>query len=146
MEHKTVEQLKRVAEVRDDFQAQALTPVQKLLRWAELLEARPDRSLTTLHGTEYEVGAVRDAMRSDDSPISVAFADPVLRAAGMTDDTYGEAKRFFGISDHDLHEALCYCHYGPSIQAGTAARSVRGIAIRAESPGLIGRMRSAFAL
>ena len=146
MEHKTVEQLKRVAEVRDDFQAQALTQVQKLYRWAELLDEVPDRYLTTLHGTEYQSGAVRDAMRSDGSPISVAFADPVLRAAGMKDDTYGEAKRFFEITDHDLHEALCYCHYGPSIQADTAARSIRGLAMRAENPGLMGRVRSAFAL
>jgi hypothetical protein len=146
MEHKTVEQLKRVAEVRDDFQAEALTPIQRLYRWADLLEERPDRRLTTLHGTEYEEEAVRDTMRSDESPISVAFEDPVLRAAGLKDDTYGEAKRFFQVSDKDLHDVLCYCHYGAGIQAGIAARSVRGIAIRAENPGLMGRMRSAFAL
>ena len=130
MEHRTVEQLGRVAEVREDFQTQALTPVQKLYRWAELLEEKPDHRLTTLHGTEYQSESVRDTMRADNSPISVAFADPVLRDAGLKDDTYGEAKRFFEISDHDLHEALCYCHYGPSILSGVAARSIRGVAIR----------------
>jgi hypothetical protein len=146
MEHKTVEQLKRVAEVRDDFQAEALTPMQRLYRWADLLDERPDRRLTTLYGTEYEDESVRNAMRSDESPISVAFQDPALRAAGMKDDTYGEAKRFFEVSDKDLHDVLCYCHYGSGIQAGIAARSVRAIAIRAENPGLMGRVRSAFAL
>jgi hypothetical protein len=30
-------------------------------------------------------------MRSDDSPISVAFEDPVLRAAGLENASYGEA-------------------------------------------------------
>ena len=145
MEHKTVEQLKRVAEVRDDFQAEALTPIQRLYRWADLLDERPDRRLTTLYGTEYEDESIRNSMRSDESPISVAFADPVLRDAGLKDDSYGEAKRFFEVTDKDLHDVLCYCHYGAGIQAGVAARSVRAIAIRAENPGLMGRVRSAFA-
>jgi hypothetical protein len=45
---------------------------------------------------------VRDALRATDSPISVAFADPILRAAGLKDDTYGEAERFFEITDGDV--------------------------------------------
>ncbi len=38
-------------------------------------------------------------MRSDHSPVSVAFSDPVLRVAGLSDDTFGEAKRFFELED-----------------------------------------------
>jgi hypothetical protein len=55
---------------------------------------------------------VRDALRGIDSPISVAFADPILRAAGPEDDTYGEAKRFFEITEGELHDVLCFCHHG----------------------------------
>ena len=46
-----------------------------------------------------------DEMRGDDTPISLAFRNPVLRASGMTNDTYGEAKRFFELSDGQLHDA-----------------------------------------
>jgi hypothetical protein len=49
----------------------------------------------------------RAAMRSDSSPISVAFADPVLRAAGLENDSYGEAKRFFKLTDRQLHKIIC---------------------------------------
>jgi hypothetical protein len=50
-------------------------------------------------------------MRGDGSPISVAFEDPVLRAAGLENDNYGEAKRFFELTDGQLHEIICYCHF-----------------------------------
>jgi len=146
MEHKTLEQLERVAEVRDQPQTPVLTPIQRLERWADLLEGEPDRHLNTLHGTEYQTATARDAMRCANSPISVAFADPVLHDAGLSDDTYGTAKRFFEISDHELHEALCYCHYGPTMRAGTAARSVRGIIAHRTNPGILSRVRSALPL
>jgi hypothetical protein len=110
MEYKTVEQLGRVAEVHVD--QPVLSRIQRLQRWADLLELQPDRQLWTLLGTEYHDLTERDALRSADSPISVAFADPILRTAGLKDDTYGEAKRFFEISDWELHDVVCYCHYG----------------------------------
>ena len=44
----------------------------------------------------------------------MAFNDPVLRAAGLRDDSYGEAKRFFELTDRQLHWLVCYCHYGQS--------------------------------
>jgi hypothetical protein len=62
-------------------------------------------------------------MRSDGSPISVAFADPVLRAAGLENDSYGEAKRFFELTDRQLHKIICYCHFGATVNAATAAHS-----------------------
>ena len=55
----------------------------------------------------------------------MAFADPVLRLQGMQSDTYGEAKRFFELSDRALHNIVCYCHVGATMQAGRAARYVR---------------------
>src|SRR3546814_6196482 len=69
----------------------------------------------------------REAIRVANSPISVAFDDPVLRADGMTDDSYGEAKRFFGISDQQLHAIVCYCHFCSTMSAESAALRVRSI-------------------
>jgi hypothetical protein len=144
MEYKTVEQLARVAEIRVE---QVPTPVmsqsERLQRWAELLEEQPDRRLNTLHGTEYESDATRDALRCANSPISVAFDDPVLRAIGLKDDTYGEAMRFFGISDRELHEVLCYCHYGAAMLAESGARAIRRVIARASHTGVLTRMRQA---
>ena len=64
-------------------------------------------------------------MSTPDSPIAVAFNDPVLRAEGMKDDTYGEARRFFDLTDWQLHEIVCHCHFGDTMVAKTAARRVR---------------------
>lgn len=126
MEHRTLEHLERVAGVQADYaRTPAMSRDERLKRWAELLEMRPDRRLRTLPGTEYQPWETRDTMQSAASPIAVAFDDPVLRAEGLKNDTYGEAKRFFDISDRQLHEIVCYCQYGGTMTAEAAARGVR---------------------
>jgi len=64
-------------------------------------------------------------MRAEGSALAVAFEDSYLRAAGLANDSYGEAKRFFELTDHQLHRMVCYCHVGASVNAGTTARYVR---------------------
>jgi hypothetical protein len=98
---------------------------QRLERWSMLLERDPNRALRALAGTEYRAPRERDVMRVDGSPLSVALGDAVLREEGLRDDTYGEAKRFFGVSDEQLHEIVCYCHVGDQMMAARAAYCVR---------------------
>ena len=144
MEYRTVEQLARVAEISvEEIPTPVMSQSERLARWAELLGKQPERRLNTLHGTEYESDETRDALRCANSPISVAFEDPVFRAIGLKDDTYGEAMRFFGISDRELHEVLCYCHYGAAMSAESAAQAIRHIMARAAHPGVLTRMRRA---
>lgn len=143
MKHQTLEQLQIVAEIDQDYLRQAISRSERLERWAELLERNPDRRLSTLHQTEYQPVRSRGAMRGDGSPISVAFEDPVLRAAGLENDNYGEAKRFFELTDRQLHEIICYCHFGATVSAVTAARHIRA-AIAGRQPGMFARMREAF--
>jgi hypothetical protein len=83
-------------------------------------------------------------MRSDGSPISVAFEDPVLRAAGLENDSYGEAKRFFELTDHQLHRVICYCHFGETLSAATAAHYIRAVPTR-NQPGIFARLRETIA-
>jgi hypothetical protein len=45
---------------------------------------------------------------------------PLLRAAGLENDTYGEAKRFFELSDGQLHRIVCY-----TVSAARTARYTR---------------------
>ena len=64
-------------------------------------------------------------MRCDNSAISVAFSDPLLRSAGLESDTYGEAKRFFELSDGQLHPIVCFCHFGMTVSAARTAGYIR---------------------
>src|SRR5919199_5210082 len=98
---------------------------ERLERWAELLEREPERRLRALHGIEYGTPYERLTYRADGSPLSVAYADPVLRAAGLEGDTVGDAAEFFGLSHRQLHDLLCFCHYGGTVSAATAAAQVR---------------------
>jgi hypothetical protein len=139
VEYKTVRQLENVAEVIPE--CSALSRTQRLERWAGLLQREPDRKLNTFFETEYENDERRAGLRRDNSPISVAFADSVLRAAGLQDDSYGQAKKFFEVSDWELHRVVCYCHYGVAVSARDAARAVRMIASFATPPGVAGWAR-----
>jgi hypothetical protein len=67
-------------------------------------------------------------MRADGSPLTVAYTDPVLRAAGLKSDTLGEAMRFFEMSEHQAHRVVCFCMHGRTVEGRAAARAVRAIA------------------
>ncbi|MFC3204684.1 hypothetical protein [Aquamicrobium soli] len=132
MKHQTLEQLHAVAEVQPTPAPLGMTRNQRLERWSELLTRDPKRMLTTLEGTEHRPMRTRVSMRAEGSPITVAFQDDVLREEGLANDSYGEAKRFFELTDNELHEIVCSCHVGATMQASRAAHRVRG-AIRGGS-------------
>lgn len=138
MKHQSIEQLQAFAEVHVGTPYPHMTRTQRLERWAELLECQPERRLGTLSGTEYAPIDARLAMRVAGSPITVAFEDPAFRAEGLADDSYGEAKRFFDLSDRQLHNIVCYCHFGEAVRGANAARRVRA------AIGLWTRIRSFF--
>ena len=125
MKHQTRNQLLSIAEVHPEPTHAFMTRNQRLERWAELLEKNPDRALVALEGTEHLSRGARHVCRAADSPIRVAFDDPLLRGEGMQNDTYGEAKSFFQISDWRLHEIVCDCRTGSTMQASRAAHQVR---------------------
>lgn len=127
MKHQTLDQLQAIAEVQLEPTRPAMTRTQRLERWAELLELHPKRCLGALPGTEHQSAAIRQTMRSAGSPLTVAFEDPLLRAEGLEGDTYGEAKRFFEVTDWQLHDIVCHCHVGETMSASRAARRVRAI-------------------
>jgi hypothetical protein len=138
MKHQTLEQLQHIAEIRTEQVGPTLSRDERLKRWAELLERDPGRRLTTLGGTEYQPARIRDRMRGEQSPLTVAFEDPMLRVEGLRNDSYGEAKRFFELTDWQLHRIVCYCHFGETVRAGSAARCVRSAV---EPRTLLGRLR-----
>ncbi len=113
---------------------------QRLERWAEVLELAPQRHLRSLYETEYGSRWRRDALRADNSPLTVAFQDPVLRAEGLQSDQYGDALKFFELSDGELHHIVCYCHHGPTMAAKAVARRARAAAGKMERKSFVRRM------
>ena len=128
-----------------------MTKRERLERWAMLLEREPQRQLSSVEEIEYGTTGEQQAKRADNSALAVAFADPVLRAHGLTSDRVGTAAAFFELSHWEIHQLVCSCHYGRSMAAGTAAMRVRAMARRAEPltlarPGLIAAGVSAAAV
>jgi hypothetical protein len=142
MERVTLDQLSTRASISPNLpEAGFLSRQQRLQRWSELLAREPDRLLNTFPQTEYMDAQVRDSMRCADSALTVAFEDPVLREAGLTDDSYGTGKKFFELSDRHMHWILCYCHHGMSVRAGALVSVLRSILPRTPQFSLFGRMK-----
>jgi hypothetical protein len=130
MEHRTSVELKGVAEV---ICPQKLSKKELLERWALALEKRKGARLRTLRETEHNPVKERSALQQENSPLTVAFEDPVLRSAGLTNDTFGEVARFFGLSHWQLHEVVCNCHFGETVAAEVVATRVRRLSGRSSS-------------
>jgi hypothetical protein len=127
MEFKYPEQLRRIADI-SDAAPKTMTRRERLDRWADLLARNPGRLLKTLEEIEFRPSHQRGAMRADNSPFSVAYADPVLREEGLKSDRLGDALAFFSISEHQAHRVVCSCLNGRMIESGRAAQKVRAIA------------------
>src|SRR5262245_13598280 len=109
---------------------QELSKKELLERWALALERREDAGLRTLRETEYKTAEEQSALREENSPLTVAFEDPILRSAGLTSDRLGDAARFFGLSHWQLHEVVCNCHFGETVAPGWsphACAAYRGV-------------------
>jgi len=135
MEHRSLDELQRSAQLHADVPFQEpMSQHERLARWAQRLEADPFRRLNTLDQTEYCDPVARDRTRADNSAIAVAFADPVLRAEGLRDDSYGTAKRFFGLTDGQLHHVVCSCHCGATMLARHVAYRIHSVTPRPRTP------------
>ncbi len=128
MKHAAVEELKPIASVVSSPSVSRVDVRRdRLERFATLLEAHNAsvRLFTQLEAlTERELRS----LRSDCSPLTVAFSDPVLRSQGLKSDAYIDAVAFFDITAREAHYLLCDCHYvtrHPSSQLiATRARSL----------------------
>jgi hypothetical protein len=130
IEHRTSADLEGFAAV---IHPQKLSKKELLERWALVLEKRKGARLRTLRETEYQSVKERSALQQDNSPLTVAFEDPVLRSAGLTSDRFGEVARFFGLSHWQLHDLVCNCHFGETVAAEVVAARVRRLSRRTSS-------------
>lgn len=136
MEHKSAHELRGIAEVSAHPPA-PLGRRERLERWAHLLERAGDARINLIHELEFAPRAAQRSMRANDSALSIAFNDPVLRAEGLNGDTIADGQAFFSLTDRDTHRLLCSCMHGLSMRATDAAWIVRSIAN--PIPGIIAR-------
>ena len=143
MDYQAREQLERVAHVQANVeQHQSMSRRERLERWAEVLERQPSH-LRSIENVEFGDPHVSASRRADGSPLSVAFQDPILRAAGLRGDTIGDALEFFGVSRGDLHCIVCSCHYGRTVSSSAAVSRVRAVAQREDRLAPLSRVESA---
>jgi hypothetical protein len=149
MEHKPRVDLQTVADLIPVVATRApMSREARLARWVAALERDPKRILKPLHEIEFKSGAKRRAIRVDNSPLTVAFEDPVLRAEGLTSDRLGDAMDFFQLTEHEAHTAFCSCHLGSGVEARHVARRVQYLIAptqiaRPRNGNVIGRLYSA---
>lgn len=126
MQHQDLDRIQGVKSLEPMFGRTAkMSRAERLKRWADLLDAQAGRPLRALEDVEYVGPAVRREMRKDDSPLTVAFADPVLRADGLAGDRLGQAMDYFSLSERQAHWLLCDCHYGGRMTSSEVASRVR---------------------
>lgn len=131
MKHSTVEELTPVATVTE------IPPLsrrdirrRRLMRFAALLDAH-EGAIRLFRRIEYMDDRERRSLRSDNSPLSIAFADPILRREGLKSDEFGEGVEFFDLTQDEAHHLLCDCHFqGMSPSSKLIASRVRARAKR----------------
>lgn len=140
MKHNTFEELRSLAKVTKVYRPSPWeVRRERLLRMAALVEAT-ERPVRLFHQLEFMSDGDRHFLRSPDSPLSVAFADPVLREQGLDGEDYRAAVEFFDLSPNEAHQILCDCHYaGHKPTQQMIASRIRSIAGR---KGLAERLAS----
>jgi hypothetical protein len=127
MKHQPIHQVDALADI-EQVKARTLSRRQRLQRWADLLSREPHRQLKALSRVEFYAERERALLRGENTPISVAAADPVLREAGLHGDTLGDAQGFFELSDAEAHMLLCDCHIVGQMDGKGVAQRVRALA------------------
>jgi hypothetical protein len=122
MQYRPYDEISSIADVRVR-PAVPMSRQERLGRWAEALEREPERQLSSLEEIEWQPLLRRRAIRADNSALTVAFEDPLLRADGLASDKLGDGCDFFQLLPSEAHFALCSCLHGLSTTGrGTALR------------------------
>lgn len=95
--------------------APTMTRNDKLERWASVVE-KYQHYLIQFDRLEHRTPVERERCSQPGSALDLASQDPVLKDAGLTGGTVGEVKKFFELSDQQIHEFSCNCDGSHSSQ------------------------------
>jgi hypothetical protein len=126
MQYRTRDDLSAIAHVVQPATLR-MSRTEKLLRWATLLDGMAGRPLRALYRLEFLDDRDRPSVRDDDSPLSVAWKDPVLQAEGLGGDSLGDAQKFFELTDDQTHYLLCDCHFHGTMTSTMVAARIRAM-------------------
>lgn len=107
-----------------------MSRTERLERWAVLLDQCEEGRLKAFYEVEFLSAASAAPLRQHNSPLEIAYRDPLLRRAGLESDRYGDGARFFGLSRSEAHRILCSCGYAGTMWAGEVAHRVRKLTAR----------------
>ena len=128
MEHKTVGELQRLGRTTPiRAQGRTMSRRARLEQWAAILDGLGQRRLSPLRRVESVPRQLRATLRMDDSPLTAAFEDPVLRQEGLVSDRLGDAASFFELSSRQAHYLVCDCYYQGTMTAQRVASRIRTI-------------------
>ena len=109
-----------------------LSRIERLERWAIALEACPQERLCPFQRVEFMTSEARAPVRQANSPLEIAYRDPVLRRAGLASDRFGDGEAFFELSRDQAHRILCSCGYVGEMRSSEVARRIRAVIRRQE--------------
>jgi hypothetical protein len=127
MKYQTLDEVRQKASLAREPGAAVLSRQNRLERWASLLEAHQGKVLP-FFGIEHLPRRELAAMRADQTPLAVAFADPALRADGLKGDDVGSVMEYFELSRGQIHRLFCDCHYRGTMTSASVAAELRSIA------------------
>ncbi len=125
MKHQIPDEIIRTAELLPLIEKPARrSAYERLELWAKALD-RHDGPLSPLRRLEHMPIDELRAYRRGNSPLTVAFSDPLLRSEGLSGGTLGDVMDFFELNEKDTHSLLCDCHFEGTMTAGGLARRIR---------------------
>ena len=127
MKHQPIQEIDALADIAQ-VRGVTLSRRERLARWADLLSRDPHRRLNALSRVEFYAERESALLRGENTPISVALADPVLSEAGLQGDTLGDARAFFELSAAEAHYLLCDCHFVGQMDGEGVAHRIRSVA------------------
>jgi hypothetical protein len=128
MKHETLDALRLRAELLSlHGEITRLSRRERLRRWADVVEQHPGQ-LRPFFRIEYLSPAERRELRGEDTPLTVAYNDPILRADGLQSDRLGDGLAYFDIPEHVGHRLLCDCHYNGAMTGQNVASRLRSLA------------------
>jgi len=131
MQHKSLDEVGQIAKVSPIGIAQKkMSRRERLERWATALERLERKPLKSLMRIEFMTEEERCLLREENTPLSVAYEDPILREEGLASDRYGDSITFFELTREEAHYLVCDCHYHGSMTAAEVAGRVRSVARR----------------
>ncbi len=124
MKHQSPQEITATATMFMRPQGPKMSRRERIEHWAAILE-RHGGPLNALREIEYLPANERRAAGGCNTPLTIAFNDPVLREEGLKGDRLGDAMEFFGLNDGEAHRLLCDCHYLGNMTGKLVAKRLR---------------------